>query len=61
MLDEIEIYINLNIIQNLLQSDIINIDIKSALGHQIQNQETNDSGWRFDRINSMTTSFYKTT
>ena len=61
ILDETELFINLNINHNLTQTDIDNIDIKSPLEHQIQQQEMKDSGWRFDKINSMTTYFYKTT
>ena len=29
------------------------IEIKYQLGHQIQIQETRESGWIFDKINSM--------
>ena len=57
---EIDLYINLNINHNLTESDINNIDVKSQLEHQIQIQETKESGWIFDRINSMKISFYKT-
>ena len=32
----------------------------SPLEHQKQQQEMKDSGWRFDKINSMTVYFYKT-
>ena len=53
-------FINLNINQNLTQSDLDKIDIRSRLEHQIQQQEMKDSGWRFDKINSMTVYFYKT-
>ena len=60
VLDETELFINLNINHNLTQSDIDNIDVKSPLEHQIQQQEMKDSGWRFDKINSMTVYFYKT-
>ena len=42
--NEIELYINLNIIQNLTESDIDNIDVRSQLEHQIQNQEMKESG-----------------
>ena len=45
---------------NITQSDIDNIDIKSPLEQQIQKQEMKDSGWRFDKINSMTIYFYET-
>ena len=57
--DEIELHINLKINNNLTESDIDNIDIRSQLEHQIQ--ETKESGWIFDKINSMKISFYKTT
>ena len=59
--NEIELYINLKINKNLTESDIDNIDVRSQLEHQIQIQETKDSGWIFDKINSMKISFYKTT
>ena len=36
------------------------MDVRSQLDHQIQNQETKESGWIFDKINSMKTSIYKT-
>ena len=57
---EIELYINLKIDHNLTESDIDNIDVRSQLEHQIQIQETKESGWIFDKINSMKISFYKT-
>ena len=59
--DETELFINLNMNYNKTQSDIDNIDLKSPLEHQIQKQEMKDSGWRFDKINSMTIYFYETT
>ena len=59
MIDEIE-YINLKNNQNLTGSDNNIIDIKSPLEQQIQKQEMKESGWRFDKINSMTIYFYKT-
>ena len=58
--DETEIYFNFNINHNLKESDIDNIDVESQLEHQIQIQETKESGWMFDRINSMNKGFYKT-
>ena len=61
LLDETELFINLNINQNLTQSDIDNINITFPLERQIQKQELKDSGWLFDKINSMTIYFYKTT
>ena len=58
--NETELFINFKINQNLTESDIDNIDVRSQLEHQIQNQETKESGWIFDKINSMKISFYKT-
>ena len=52
-LDESELFINSNIIHNLTETDIDNIDIKSPLEHQIQQQKMKDSGWRIDKVNSM--------
>ena len=60
ILDETEIFINLNINHNLTQSDLDKIDVVSPLKHQIQQQEMKDRGWRFDKINSMTLYFYQT-
>ena len=61
LIDESELFINLNIFHNLTQTDIDNNDIKSPLEHQIQQQEMKDSGWRFHKNNSMTIYFYETT
>ena len=60
VLDETELFINLNINHNLTQSDLDKIDIKSPLEHQIQQQEMKDSGCRFDKIISLTVYFYET-
>ena len=60
VLDETELFINFDINHNLTQTDTDNIDVRSPLEHQIQQQETKDSCWRFDMINSMTIYFYKT-
>ena len=60
LLDETELFINLNMNHNLTQSDLNNINITTSLEHQIQQQEIKDSGWRFDKINSMTIYFYET-
>ena len=49
VLGETELFINLNINHNLKGTDINNIDVKSPLEHQIQQQEMKDSGWRFDK------------
>ena len=59
--NHIELYINLKINNNLTESDIANIDIRYQLEEQIQMQELKESGWIFDKINSMKISFYKTT
>ena len=60
LLEETELFNNLNINHNLTQSDLDKIDIRSPLEHQKQQQEMKDSGWRFDKNNSMTIYFYKT-
>ena len=60
LLDETELFINLNINHNLTQTDLDNIDVVSPLEYQKQQQEMKDSGWRFDKIISMTKDFYKT-
>ena len=59
-IDEVEFIIDLNVDYNLTESDINNIDVKSQLEHQIKIQETKDSGWIFDKINSMKIRFYRT-
>ena len=46
--------------QNVTKSVIDNIDVKSQLEYQIQIQETRESGWMFDKNNSMRLEFYKT-
>ena len=58
--DEIEFSINLNNNHNLTESDSDNIDVNSQLEHPLQIQETKESGWIFDRINSMKIKFDKT-
>ena len=60
VLDETDLFINLYINHNLTESDLDKIDVRSPLELQIQQQEMKHSGWRFDRINSMTVYFYKT-
>ena len=44
VLDETELFIILNFNHNLTESDLDNIDVKSPLEHQIQQQEMKDSG-----------------
>ena len=58
--DEIELFINLNNNNNLTETDINNMDVISQLEHKIQVQETKESGWIFDKINSMKKRFYET-
>ena len=60
ILDEIELFINLNFNHNLTETDINNIDVVSPLENQKLQVEMRDSGWRFDKIISMTVYFYKT-
>ena len=57
--NEIDLSINLNINNNLTESDN-NMDVKPQLEHRIQYQETKESGWTFDKFNSMKKRFYKT-
>ena len=58
--NESELYIHLNNNHNLTESDIDIIDVRSQLEHQIQVQETKESGWIFDEINSMKIPIHKT-
>ena len=44
----------------LTESDNKNIDVKLQLEHPIQVQETKESGWISDKINSIKIRFYKT-
>ena len=37
----------------------MNDDVKSQLEHQIQNQETKESGWIVDKVDSMKIFFIK--
>ena len=48
--NELELNINLDINHNLTESEIDNIDVRSQLDHQIQNQEMKESGKIFDKI-----------
>ena len=60
VLDETELFIKLNFNHNLTEIDIDNIDNKSPLEQQFQNQEIKPCGWNFDKIFSMTIDFHKT-
>ena len=57
--NETELFINLNIIHNVTESDNDITGIRSQLEHQIRSQEINESGWIFDKINSKKISFLK--
>ena len=57
VLDQTELFNDLNINHNLTESDPDKIDVRSPLEHQIQQEKMKDSGWRFDEINSMTVFF----
>ena len=60
ILDETELFLNLNFNQNLTKSDLDKNDVRSPLEHQMQPQEMKDSSWRFDKFNSMIVFFSKT-
>ena len=57
VLDETELFFNLNNNHSLTESYLDNIGIKSPLENQIREQEMKDSGWRFHKVNSMTIYF----
>ena len=57
---EVEMTINLNMTNNLTQSEIDNVDIQWDLESRKQNIEMQESGWVFQRVISMTISFYNT-
>ena len=58
--DKTELFISLKINQILTLRDIEETNIYSQLDSQITNQEMKDSGWRFNKLISMTIYFYKT-
>ena len=57
---EAEMTINLNMTNNLTQSEIDNVDIPWDLEARKQSLEMKECGWDFQRVNSMTISFYNT-
>ena len=59
-IEETELFVNLKINRNLTESDLGKINTKWELEQQIQNQEIQDSGWRFREIINMNIHFYKT-
>ena len=54
---EAEMSINLSMITNLTQSEIDNVNIQWDLEARKQNLEMRESGWVFQRVNSMTISY----
>ena len=50
----------MNINHNITESDLDKFDVRSPIEHQIQQQELKESGWRFDKVNSMIVYFYRT-
>ena len=57
---EEEMVVNLNMTNNLTQSEIDNVDFQRDLESRKQNIEMQESGWVFQRVISMTISFYIT-
>ena len=60
LLDETDLFINLNINHNLTETVFNKNIVVSPLEYQKQQQEMKDSGLRFDKINSMKAYFFKT-
>ena len=60
MLDEVELFINLNINHKLTESGLDNFNVRFSLDEQIQRQELKYSGWRFDEKKINYNIFYKT-
>ena len=58
--DGIEFFNNVSFNHNLTETDNKHFDVKSQLEHQIQNQETKESGCIFKKLISKETGFYKT-
>ena len=56
---EIELPITLSITHNLTQSQIDNINIQWNLENRIRSIEMKESGWNFQRNNTLTISLYK--
>ena len=54
VLDQVELCINLKINKSLTETDIDDINFRSQLERQIQNQFLKGSGWRFNKISSKT-------
>ena len=56
---EIELPITLSIIHNLTQSELDDIEVQWILENGIKSVKLQESGWYFQRINTMGISFYK--
>ena len=57
--DVTDLFFNLSNNHKLTETDNFDIDVKPRLEHQRQIQETKESRWIFDKINSMTIRFHK--
>ena len=57
---EAEMVVNLSMVNNLTQSEIDNTIIQWEVEARKQNLEMKESGWHFQRVNSITISFYNT-
>ena len=57
---EAEMTVTLNMVNNLTQSEIDSVDIQWDVEARKQNLEMRESGWNFQRVNSMSISFYNT-
>ena len=60
IIKEAEMTVTLKMTNNLTQSEIDNVNIQWDLETRKQNLEMQESGWVFQRVNSMTISFYNT-
>ena len=58
-ISEVELPITLSITQNLKQSELDNINIRWNLEKRIQSVQMKESGWNFQKNNSMERSFHK--
>ena len=59
ILSETELPITLSFTHNLTQPELDNINIQWTLENRIQSIEMKESGWTFQRINSMKYHFIK--
>ena len=59
IINQFEIPITSSITHNLTQSEIDNIKVQWTSENRIQSKEMKESGWNYQRINSMKKKFYK--